>query len=212
MTPRCHALNSYLFLLLALLLVACGSQRDAEFSDDDPQEQEGGDPVPISTLFAGQFQSLGGPLTNTGGKRLEVMDNADDFFLLLDAYTDEFVPDPDFTEGQVLLYDAGWVDDNDCAQQRRLRRVNAKTLKDDPEELVQVTLEFDFSPADDTISDCTDEEIRIRPFEFIFVDSRADLMVTEQLQSSASNTSSGTDNGDANANANATISPRLNDG
>jgi len=200
MSSRRLALNPYLLWPLVLLLAACGSQRDPEFSDDDPDEQ-GGEPVAVDRFFAGQFQPPGGPLTDTGGKRLEVMDNADDFFLLLDAYTDEFVPDPDFTQGQVLLYDAGWVDDNDCAQRRRLRQVSAETLRDDPEELVQVLLEFDFTPADDSDSDCTDEEIRIRPFEFIFVETRADLVVVEQLQASAANPSSDTDNEEADSAA-----------
>jgi len=182
-----------LLLFVPLVLVACGSQRDPEFSDEDPDEQ-GGEAVAVDRFFADQFQSPGEPLTDTGGKRLEVMDNADDFFLLLDAYTDEFVPDPDFTEGQVLLYDAGWVDDNNCAQRRRLRQVSAETLRDDPDELVQVTLEFDFTPADDSDTACPDEEIRIRPFEFIFVETRADLMVVEQLQAGAGNSGSDTDN------------------
>lgn len=180
MTSGSLALYSGL-LTLILLLAACGSQRDPEFSDDDPDEQ-GGEPLAVDRFFADRFQPPGEPLTDTGGKRLEVMDNADDFFLLLDAYTDAFVPDPDFEAGQVLLYDAGWLDDNSCAQRRRLRQVSAETLREDPEELVQLTLEFDFTPADDSDSDCTDEEILVRPFEFIFVETRADLMVVEQLQ------------------------------
>lgn len=190
MISRRYALPFFLFM--PLVLVACGSQRDPEFSDDDPDEQ-GGETVAVNRFFDGQFQSPGEPLTDTGGKRLEVMDNEDDFFQLLDAYTDDFVSTPDFTQSQVLLYDAGWVDDNECAQQTRLRQVSAETLRDDPEELVQVTLEFDFKPADDSASDCTDEELLIRPFEFIRVDTRAELLVVEQLRANASNSSS---NGD----------------
>src|SRR5690625_6002474 len=104
---------------------------------------------------------------------------------MIDAYTDQPITTPDFSSGQVVLYDGGVVDDSLCAHKLILRRVDAQNIA---EGVVEVTLEYEnFQPQSDP--ECGDEVIEVRPFEFFYVHSRDELVFAERIQRSEEHTS-----------------------
>lgn len=181
-------------VFLCVLLSACGGSRDEPFNPSDPDDPEP-TPVTVTTLLTGTE-----PLTLMvfEGKRLRVARDLDDYHQLIDAYTDQPISTPDFSSGQVVLYDGGLVDDSLCAHKLILRRVEAQNIADG---VVEVSLEYEnFQPQSDP--ECGDEVIEVRPFEFFFVHSRDELVFAERVQGAGSGSSGGgeqdddTDEGD----------------
>lgn len=173
----------FVIVVIAVLsLHGCGGSRDEPFDPgDDNDDDEDLITVQMSLLTSGTSTTL----VDDGNKRLQVMTTADEFHNLLDQYTDEFVTDPDFNEGQVVLYDAGFIDDNPCAHKLRFRKASAA----EGDTIVKVTLEYeDYQPQ--TGSDCNNNEVRTRPFRFMFVESRQKVIFSEVIQRSSSSRSS----------------------
>lgn len=171
-------LRFWLALIGIVTLVACGGERDEPFDPGEPDEDEFREQVDTLLLLADSSVDLAFPFTDTSGKRLEVIDNIDDFEELLNLY-DIFLEAPDFEQGQVLVYDGGWIDDSLCEQQLDLRRLEAHSITED-EALVEVTLTYRRNPADEN-ANCPDE-ILYRPYEFHFIESRADIVIVENVQ------------------------------
>lgn len=176
------------FSLLALIFIAllslqgCGGSRDEPFDpgngDDDDEDLV---TVNMRLLTSGTSVTR----MDAGNKRLQVMTTEEEYYDLLDQYTDEFVEEPNFDEGQVILYDAGFIDDNPCAHKLRFRRASAA----ESDTYARVTLEYeDFQPQ--TGSDCTDNIVTTRPFRFMFVESLEKIIFEERIQRSSSSRSS----------------------
>lgn len=176
-------------VFLCAVLSACGGSRDESFNPSDPDDPEP-TPVTVTTLFTGTE-----PLTllEFEGKRLQVATDVDDYYQMIDAYTDSPITTPDFSGGQVVLYDGGLVDDNMCAHKLILRRIEAQNIA---EGVVEVSLEYEnFQPQSDP--GCGDEIIEVRPFEFFYVHSRDELVFAERIQGGgSSSSSSSSDRGD----------------
>ncbi|MDQ2076569.1 hypothetical protein [Marinimicrobium sp. ABcell2] len=172
-----------------VLLTACGGARQEPFDPSDPEEPEP-TPVPVTTLVSGTEPLL---LMEFAGKRLEVAVNLDDYYHLIDGYTDQPIDDPDFSRGQVVLYDAGLVDDNICAHKLILRSVEAQTIT---EGVVEVILEYEnYQPQ--TGPACDDEVIEVRPFEFFYVQSRDEVVFNERIQGVRTGTPGNDDDDDS---------------
>jgi hypothetical protein len=171
-----------LIFLALLSLHGCGGSRDEPFDPgDDDDDDEDLVTVNMTLLVSGTSVTL----MDTGNKRLQVMTTEEEYYDLLDQYTDEVVEEPNFDEGQVVLYDAGFIDDNPCAHKLRFRRASAA----EGDTYAKVTLEYeDFQPQ--TGSDCTDNIVTTRPFRFMFVESLEKIIFEEQIQRSSSSRSS----------------------
>lgn len=163
-----------------VLLSACGGEREEPFDPGEPEE-EFRERVNTFLLVADAFENFEFPLTDTNGdgKRLEIIDNIDDFEIMLNAY-DSFVEAPDFELGQVVLYDGGWIDDSLCEQQLDLRRLEAHSIVED-DSLVEVTLSYRRNEADEE-ADCPGEILLYRSFEFHYIETRADIVIVENVE------------------------------
>lgn len=175
-------------VFLCVLLNACGSSRDEPFNPSDPADPAP-IPVTVTTLFAGTEPFM---LLGFEGKRVQVATEPDDYYQLIDAYTDQSISIPDFSRGQVVLYDGGVVDDSLCAHKLILRRVEAQSIA---EGVVEVSLEYEnFQPQSEP--GCGDEIIEVRPFEFFYVHSRDELVFSERIQGVSRGSSGGNRNDD----------------
>lgn len=175
-------------VFIGVLLSACGGSRDEPFNPGDPDDPEP-TPVTVTTLFTGTEPFT---LIEFEGKRLQVATELDDYYQMIDAYTDQPITTPDFSSGQVVLYDGGVVDDSLCAHKLILRRVDAQNIA---EGVVEVTLEYEnFQPQSDP--ECGDEVIEVRPFEFFYVHSRDELVFAERIQGVRSGSSGGNQDDD----------------
>ncbi|WP_341939208.1 hypothetical protein [Marinimicrobium sp. C2-29] len=167
-------------LTLSTLLVACGGEREEPF--DPPEEpEEFRERVNSFVVYDNVIRDQSRPETDTDGKRLEVMDDSEDYDTLLNAYLipGDFVNEPNFDEGQVVLYDGGWIDESGCEQQLDLRRIEAHYITEE-EDLVEVTVTHRRIEADEDA--VCNEAVLYRPFEFHYVESRADIVIVEQVQ------------------------------
>jgi hypothetical protein len=161
-------------VLSLMLLTACGGARQEPFDPSDPEDPEP-TPVQMSSLIAGTEPLL---LMEFTGKRLEVARNLDDYYQLIDGYTDQVINDPDFSRGQVVLYDGGLVDLNPCTHQLILRGFEAQSIT---EGVVEVILEYENFLPQDSLA-CDDEVIEVRPFEFFYIQSRDEVVFSERIQ------------------------------
>ncbi len=187
-------LRFWLALIGIIVIAACGGEREEPFDPGEPEE-EFRERVDTLLLLADSSVDLAFPFTDTSGKRLEVIDNIDDFEELLNLY-DTFLEAPDFEQGQILVYDGGWIDDSLCEQQLDLRRLEAHSIVED-ETLVEVTLTYRRNAADED-ANCPGE-ILYRPYEFHFIESRADLLIIEKVEGIGnSSADSDTDSGENN--------------
>lgn len=167
-----------LMFFCCVLVSACGGSREEPFDPSDPDDPEPS-PVTVTTLISGTEPLM---LMEFEGKRLQVATDLDDYYQLIDAYTDQPISPPDFSRGQVALYDGGLVDDSLCAHKLILRRIEAQTIA---EGVVEVSLEYEnFQPQSDP--ECGDEVIEVRPFEFFYVHSRDELVFSESVQGASS--------------------------
>jgi len=187
-------LNSYSLkkMSLAVLLLAaliglngCGGSRDEPFDPGDGDDDNDNGPVVnvnVTLLTAGNDPILAAD----GNKRLQVMTTEEEYFDLLDQYTNEIVGEADFDNGQVLLYDAGFIDDNPCAHKLLFRRASAQ---EDGDNVVRVIIEYeDFEP--ESGNTCTEQIIATRPLRFFYIESRDKIIISERLQRSSSSRSS----------------------
>lgn len=188
-------------LALCALLIGCGAEREEPFNPSEPEEVR--DPLSVSLVYEDQtndeFSDL--PVTDVASRRIEIIRDQEDFETLIDAYTfvDVTVNIPDFEEGQVLLYDSGWFDDSACAQQLTLNRSQAFSITEN-ESVAEVVLTYNRREADDEAT-CNNEVV-LRQWEFLYIETRAHLVVSEQVRgvndgSGASSSSSSSSN-DAN--------------
>lgn len=197
-------------LALSLLLAACGGEREEPFNPSEPEEVR--DPVAVSFVFEdSSTDDLSGyPSTDVASRRLEIIRDAEDFGFLTDLYSNEFVTEPDFEQGQVVLYDSGWFDDSVCAQQLNLDRIQAFSITED-ESVVEVVLTYRRSEADED-ADCDDAEIPLRTWEFHYIETRADLVVVEEVRgldtgSSGSQSSSSSSQSSSSSSESASSEP-----
>ena len=180
--------RSAFLVFCCVLLSACGGSREEPFDPSDPEDPDP-TPVTVTTLFTGTESFT---LIDFEGKRLQVATDLDDYYQLIDAYTDQFIDTPDFSGGQVVLYDGGLVDDSLCAHKLILRQVQAQNIT---EGVVEVSLEYEnFQPQSDP--ECGDEVIEVRPFEFFYVHSRDELVFAERIQGASGGSSGGGDRDD----------------
>ncbi len=196
-------------LALSLLLAACGGEREEGFNPSEPEEIR--DPVAVSFVYEDNStdELSGYPPTDVASRRLEIIRDAEDFGFLTDLYSDEFVTEPDFEQGQVVLYDSGWFDDSVCAQQLNLDRIQAFSVTED-ESVVEVVLTYRRSEADED-ADC-EAEIPFRTWEFHYVETRADLIVVEEVRgldtgSSGSQSSSSSSQSSSSSSESASSEP-----
>lgn len=169
-------------LALSTLLVACGGEREEPFNPPE-EEDEFRERVSLLDVYedVSRDSERPDPDVYQEGKRLQVIDNEADFETLSEAYRtqDDFVDDQNFEDGQVLLYDGGWIDDSRCEQQLELVRLEAYFITEE-EDLIEVNPIYRRIEADEDAV-CNEEE-RYRPFEFRYIDSRADIVFVERVQ------------------------------
>ncbi|UZJ43331.1 hypothetical protein OOT55_11780 [Marinimicrobium sp. C6131] len=187
-------------LALVTLLGGCGGEREEAFNPSEPDEIR--DPVAVSFVYensSADRNNTGFPATDVDSRRIEIIRDPDDYEFLIDAYRDidDFVEAPDFEEGQVILYDSGWFDDSACAQQLNLNRVQAFSITED-ENVVEVVLNYRLSEADEDAS--CDEEIPFRTWELHYVESRADLIVVEEVSGLGSSSASSSSSSSSSSN------------
>lgn len=174
-------LRFWLALLGTVVLAGCGGEREEPFDPGEPEE-EFREQVDTRFLFDGRSENLDFPMTDTSGKRLEVIDNIEDFGVMLDAYDtlNTVLEYPDFEVGQVVLYDGGWIDNSLCEQQLVLgQRLEAHSIIED-ETLVEVSLTYRRDPADESAT-CPNK-ILYRPYEIHYIETRADIVFVENVQ------------------------------
>lgn len=169
-------------LALLISLSACGGEREEPFNPSEPEAVR--DPVAVSFVYENSstdWNNTGYPATDVGSRRLDIIRDEEDFDELLSAYRDfdDTVTQPDFEQGQVLLYDSGWVDDSVCAQQLNLDRVQAFSITED-ENVAEVVLTYRLSEADED-AQC-DADNRLRTWEFHYIETRADLILLEEVR------------------------------
>src|SRR5690554_3231226 len=177
---------SFATVLFAALisLNGCGGSRAEPFDPGDGDDDNDGPVVNVNvTLLTSGNDPI---LAADGNKRLQVMTTEDEYFDLLDQYTNEIVGEADFNNGQVLLYDAGFIDDNPCAHKLIFRRASAQESGDNA---VKVVIEYeDYQPRNDNT--CTQQVIASRPFRFFYIESRDKIIISEKLQNASSSRSS----------------------
>ena len=173
-----------LFFAGLISLNSCGGSRDEPFDPGDGDDEDNGPVVNVSvTLLTSGNDPI---LAADGNKRLQVMTTEEEYFDLLDQYTNEMVGEADFNNGQVLLYDAGFIDDNPCAHKLIFRRASAQESGDNA---VKVVIEYeDYQPRDDNT--CTQQVVTSRPFRFFYIESRDKIIISEKLQNASSSRSS----------------------
>jgi len=178
---KTHTLTAGVVMTLASMLIGCGGEREEPFNPSEPEEIR--DPVAVSSVYENSStdrNNTGFPATDVDSRRIEVIRDLEDYEFLIDAYRDidDFVVAPDFEAGQVVLYDSGWFDDSECSQQLNLNRVRAFSITED-ENVVEVVFNYRLSEADE-LANC-DDEIPFRTWELHYVESRADLIVVEEV-------------------------------
>lgn len=171
---------SVLWPLAAVLsLAACGGEREEPFNPTEPEVIR--DPLAVSFVYEDSRTDRNAtyPATDVGSRRIEIIRDSEDFGELIDAYSPDFVSEPDFEEGQVLLYDSGWIDNSACAQQVLLDRVQAFNVTED-ESVAELVLTFDRTEADPE-AEC-EGETPFRVYEFHYIETRAHLMLVEEIR------------------------------
>lgn len=168
---------------LAALLVGCGAEREEPFSPSEPEEVRTALTVSFvhDDQISDRFSQLPVVDPDVASRRLEVIRDQEDFEELINAYTfnDVFVDIPDFEEGQVVMYDSGWYDNSACAQQLTLNRVQAFSITED-DSIGEVVLRYNRSPVDED-ANCP-EEVPLRQWEFHYIETRADLILVEEVR------------------------------
>ncbi|WP_439509678.1 hypothetical protein [Marinimicrobium koreense] len=187
---KTHTLTAGITTMLATILIGCGGEREEAFNPSEPEEIR--DPVAVSFVYENSTtdrNNTGFPATDVDSRRIEIIRDLEDYEFLIDAYRDidDFVVAPDFEAGQVILYDSGWFDDSECAQQLNLNRVRAFSITED-ENVVEVVFNYRLSEADEDA--ICDDEIPFRTWEFHYVESRADLIVVEEVDGLSSDSAS----------------------
>lgn len=194
-------------LALSTLLVACGGEREEPFNPPE-DEDEFRERVSLLEVYADtNTENENRPDSGTypDGKRLQVIDNVDNFDTLTNAYLaeDDVVEDQNFEDGQVVLYDGGWMDISRCEQWLEMRRMEAHFITEE-KDLVEVTVFYRRNEAEEDAV-CNEEELS-RSFDFRYIDSRADIVFVERVQgltddndgSSSSSSSSNSSSSSAN--------------
>lgn len=180
---------------LVAMLVGCGAEREEPFDPGEPEEVRTSVTATLHHDDQTENQVDGLPILDprVSSRRVEVIRDQEDFEELINAYTftDVTVNTPDFEEGQVVLYDSGWFDNSACALQLTLRNLQAYHITED-ESIGEAVLRYDLSEAEDDAT-CT-EELPLRRWEFHYVETRAHLLVVEEVrglnEGSSANTSS----------------------
>lgn len=184
-----------LLIALSLWIIGCGGEREEPFDEsvldtpdgddssngsdsDDPDNSDDpdDDTVSVSLLVESTETRL---VPERTGRRLEVLRNSTDFFDRLDIYATTNVQAPDFERGQVVLYDAGDVDDRDCVHRMPLEDVSAERVND---EITQVVLSHSEQPPENDTQNCPDDPVWTRPYHFYYVESTARLILVEELK------------------------------
>lgn len=169
-------------LALSTLLTACGAEREEPFNPPEEEEQIR-ESVTVNRVDDWTYDVSNGawPSVDTAnGKRLEVIDNADDFELLVSFYADP-IDVPNFEERTVLLYDSGWTEDSACEQQILLDQVDAfRITEDDDETVVEVVLTYDRQVPDDSAVCDEDEEYRV--VELYSINTTGEIVIVEEIE------------------------------
>lgn len=195
-------------LALSTLLVACGGEREEPFNPPE-ESDEFRERISLFGVYSDtSVNDENRPDSGTypDGKRLQVIDNVDDFDTITNAYLaqDDGVDPQNFEDGQVLLYDGGWVDESRCEQSLEMDRMEAHFITEE-EDLVEVTVVYRRNEADEDAV-CNEEELS-RSFDFRYIDSRADIVFVEEVRGisednngSSSRSSSSNSNSSSSAN------------
>ncbi|MGB3611869.1 MAG: hypothetical protein WA987_15955 [Cellvibrio sp.] len=160
----------------AISLSGCGGSRDEPFDPGDGDDNDDVDvvQVDIQSLTIGTDPIL----PEDDNKRLQVMTDEDEFYLVWDKYMTDGVDTPDFTRGQVILIDSGVINNNPCADKLTFR---SATAQEENGTVVKVIIEYeDFEER--TGGDCTDSMQATRPFRFMFVNSTKKLIFSEKMR------------------------------
>ncbi|WP_347330684.1 hypothetical protein [Marinimicrobium locisalis] len=169
-------------LALSTLLTACGAEREEPFNPPE-EDEEIRDVVTTDFLERFEYDIRGGawPSTETAtGKRLEVVNNVDDFEMLVSFYNDP-VNAPNFEETTVLLYDSGWTEDGACEQQILLDEVDAfRITEEDDETVVEVVLTYDRQVPDDSAVCEEDQDYRL--VELHSIDATGEIVIVEEIE------------------------------
>ena len=165
-----------LLLSSSLLLQACGGAREEPFDPSDP-DPEDPDPVTITLLIEDTDTRL---VPEGDDKGIYVARTVEEYERLELIYISDAIDRPaipDMDAGQVVFFDAGIVDNRSCARKLILRNRAGEATADD---VVTLVLEHEnFVPGN---TDCTGDAQEIRPYTVLYVESRGDLMVREELQ------------------------------
>lgn len=180
---------SALILAGLVSLQGCGGSRDEPFSPTLPDSGNEDTTKPAVRVDLEHFDNNPIRLSpEIGGKRLEIIKTEDEYFDILVDYMDlTGIAAPNFTNGQVLLYDAGTVNNNPCVHKLTFDTISAVQENDD---VVKVIIKYtDIKPT--TGASCNDNvENPGRPFHFFYVHSRDAVIIAEQVPRSSSSSSS----------------------
>jgi hypothetical protein len=174
--PRCFML---LLLSGSVLLQACGAAREEPFDPADP-EPEPPEPVNVSLLIEDNEIRV---VLDSDDKAILVARTEEEYFRLADIYMADgrVRPNtPDMETGQVVFFDAGIVDNRNCARKLQLRTADARG-EQTADDVVTLVLRHDnFVPAAGSV--CTGDPANVRPYAVFYIESRGDLMVREELR------------------------------
>ena len=170
---------SFATLLLAGLisLHGCGGSRDEPF---DPGDDDDDDNVDVVTVDFSLVESgSDARLATDDNKRLQVLREYAEFYEIYDQYSETTLPeDPDFERGQVVLIDAGVIDNSPCADKLVFSDIRAQ---EENGSVVKVIVEYE-EQEPETDADCPTEFQATRPFRFYFIESREKLIFSEEIQ------------------------------
>jgi hypothetical protein len=180
MTLRVQTKKSATFALLFSVFIGlqgCGGERDEPF---DPGTDDEDDDYTVSVEHIVEAEDSE-PLFSNGSpkaKRLEIIKDEDEYLDIFSDYiADSSYEAPDFATGQILLYDAG--DSKVCARKLILQQVAAHENATN-ENVVRVTLTYREKAAT-AAGSCADENAETRPFKFIYIKTRKDIIISETL-------------------------------
>jgi hypothetical protein len=137
------------------------------------------DPIRFETDLTVEIQALG---WRAGRRYLPLRDDiASTALFYLDApIVAGRPPTPDLETGQVVFFDAGIVDNRNCARKLQLRTADARG-EQTADDVVTLVLRHDnFVPAAGSV--CTGDPANVRPYAVFYIESRGDLMVREELR------------------------------
>lgn len=149
-------------------LQGCGAERDTPFNPDTSEE----DAVIVDSDPIKSGNKDNANVLDFDNKLLQVITNEDDYFEMIDKYTDNRPTAPNFNNGQVVFIDLGEKDS--CENYLTLSELIAQEEGDNGVKVV-----IDYNEHSKNTGDCT--STITRPYHIYYIDSTGPLVFEENI-------------------------------